>query len=99
MEHPHAVVAVLLLLLLPGAPDAPKSSEKSPCTALSEYVVSVASDATSPEIWAATELVAMLQRVACPPPAAASCRGPLLVNASGMLLGQPQIAVGYGAAV
>ena len=95
MEHrqlPHAAVA-LLLLLLTSAPEAPSP----PCASLSRYVVSVAPDAK--ERWAAIELVDLLQRVACPTPAAASCRGPPLVDASGVHPDQPQIAVGCGAAV
>lgn len=68
----------------------------APCDALQPYVVSVAHDATPPERWAASELISMLQRVACPPPAKASCQGPPLVSASSAHA-KAQLAIGHTA--
>jgi hypothetical protein len=90
--------AVATQLVLAGvvcsAPQA--STHAPPCDALQSYVVSVARDATPPERWAASELAAMLRQVVCPPPAAGSCRGPSLVDAS-TAGAKAQLAVGHQA--
>ena len=67
--------------------------------ALQKYVVTLADDASPSERWAATELLPILQQLACPAPATApTCLGPALATAAAAR-GKPQFAVGHGAAV
>jgi hypothetical protein len=95
-----ATMALLSLLL-----SAQAVAPHAPCAALSQYAVTVAADATPAERFAAAELVAMLQKVACPPPVAGlpavgvrTCRGPQLEDAAAAR-GKAQLAVGHGAAM
>ncbi len=94
----HAVIKLMLSLCTTSAVHANTPPTSAPCDTLQTYVVSVAEDATPQERWAAAELTSMLHQVVCPPPAAASCRGPPLVEASGAH-GKVQLAVGHQASM
>ena len=76
----------------------PDELKQQNCSALAGYVVSVAASATPQECWAASELVDVLQQLACPAGSAASCHGPLLVKGE-LKRGTLQIAVGHSAAM
>eukprot|EP01043_Picozoa_sp_COSAG02_P118318 COSAG02_NODE_54905_length_293_cov_1.067010_1_plen_96_part_10 len=92
----HAVIKLMLSLCTISAVHANTPPTSAPCDTLQAYVVSVAKGATPQERWAAAELTSMLHQVVCPPPAAASCRGPPLVEASSTH-GKVQLAVGHQA--